>query len=53
MLFFFFCVVFNNFSTIPVEIDNARLQIGLVIRTDAPIIVTNNAIEMQPLVADK
>ena len=51
--FFLFCVVFNNFFTIPVEIENVRLRLALAIPTGAPITVLNDAIEMVPLVADK
>ena len=50
---FFFRVVFNYFFAIPVEIENARLKLALAILTGTPITVTNDAIEMLPLVADK
>ena len=50
---FFFRVVFNYFFAIPVEIENARLKLALAILTGSPITVTNDAIEMLPLVADK
>ena len=57
MLFIFisfsFYVVFNFFFTIPVEIENARLKLALVIPTAAPITVANDAIEMLPVVTDK
>ena len=43
MFFFLFLVVFNNFFTIPVVIENARLQLALIIPTGAPIIVANDA----------
>ena len=49
----FFRVVFNYFFAIPVEIENARLKLALAILTGTPITVTNDAIEMLPLVADK
>ena len=51
--FFLLLVVFNSFFTIPVQIENARLKLALVIPTGAPITVANDAIEMLPLVADK
>ena len=52
--FFLFLVVFNSFFfTIPVEIENARLKLALVIPTAAPITVANDAIEMLPVVTDK
>ena len=37
----------------PIEIENARLKIALVIPTDVPITVPNDAREMVSLVADK
>ena len=51
--FFLFLVVFNNFFAIPVDIENARLQLALAIPASAPITVANEAIEMLPFVADK
>ena len=53
MFFFLFLVVFNNFFTIPVVIENGRLQIPLVIPTGAPITVANDAIEVLPVVTYK
>ena len=47
MIFFSFCVVFNNFFTMPVDTENARLNLALAIPTGAPIAVENDAIEMQ------
>ena len=46
MFFLLFCVVFNNFFTILVKIENARLKIALAIPTGVPIIAANDAIEM-------
>ena len=46
-------MVFNNFFTVPVVIENTRLKLRLAIPTDAPITVANDAIEMLPLVVDK
>ena len=43
---FLFAVVFNSFLIIPVEIENARLQLALILPTGAPITVTNDAIEI-------
>ena len=55
LLFFFFSfhIFFNNFLTIPVEIENTRLKLALAIPTDAPITVGNDAIEMILLVTGK
>ena len=48
--FFYFCIVFKNFLTIPtLEIENSRL----VILTCAPIAVANDAIEMLPFIINK
>ena len=38
---------------INVEIENARLNLALVIPTGAPMAVANDAIEMLPVVTDK
>ena len=45
LLFFFYLirVVFNNFLTIPVVIENSKLKTALAIPTGAPIIVANEA----------
>ena len=51
--FFLFLVVFNSFFMIPVEIENARLKLALIIRTGAPMTVANDVIEMLPVVTDK
>ena len=51
--FFLFLVIFDNFFTIPVVIENARLKLALAIPIGTPVTVANNAIEMLPLVADK
>ena len=53
MFSFLFLVVFNNFFTIPVVIESARLQLALVIPTGAPITVANDAIEVLPVVTYK
>ena len=53
LFFFLFRITFNNFFTIPAEIENARLKLALSIPTGAPITVANGVIEMLPLVADK
>ena len=52
-MFFFFFLVFSSFFTIPVEIENARLKISLIILTGAPITVANDKLEMLPVVIDK
>ena len=51
--FFLFLIVFKNFFTNPVVIENARLQLALIIPTGAPIAVANDAIEMLPVATDK
>ena len=55
LLCFFFLarVVFNNFFTVPVVIENAKLKFALAIHTGAPVTVANNAIEILGLLADK
>ena len=50
---FLFHVVFKSFFTNPVVIENARLQLALIISAGAPIIVANDAIEMLPVATDK
>ena len=51
--FFLFLIAFKNFFTNPVVIENARLQLALIIPTGAPIAVANDAIEMLPVATDK
>ena len=51
--FFLIRVAFNNFFKIPVEIENIRLELAIAIHAGAPITVTNDTIEMLPVVADK
>ena len=51
--FFLFRVVFNNFFTMTVDIENVRLKLTLAIAIGAPITVANGAIEVLPLVTDK
>ena len=46
MFFLLFCVVFNDFFTILIKIENARLKIAIAIPTGVPITVANDAIEM-------
>ena len=50
LCFFLFLVVFNSFFTTPVEIENARLKLTLVIPTGAPITTANDAMEMLQVV---
>ena len=38
---------------IPVEIENARLKLALIIPTSAPMTVANDATEMLPVLTDK
>ena len=51
--FFLFLVVFKNFFTNLIVIENARLQLVLIIPTGAPIMVANDVIEMLPVATDK
>ena len=53
MLFLLFLVVFKKSFTSPVVIENARLQLTLIISTGAPITVANDAIEMLLAATDK
>ena len=53
MLLLFISCFFNNVFTMPLDIENARLNLALVVPTGAPVIFPNDAIEMLPLVADK
>ena len=53
MVFLFILVVFNNFFTILMDIENARVKLALAIPTGAAITVADDAIAMLPLVADK
>ena len=43
----------NSFFEIFIEIENARLKLGLTIPRGAPITVANDAIEILPVVTDK
>ena len=51
--FFLLLVVFNSFFTISVLIDQARLKLALTKPTGPPMTVTNDAIEILPVVTDK
>ena len=51
--FSLFLLSFNNFLMIPVEIENARLKLALIIPTGVPMTVGNDEIEMLPVVTDK
>ena len=51
--FFLFLIVFKNLFTNPVVIENARLQLALIISMGAPITVANDAVEMLPVATDK
>ena len=53
MLLFLFLVAFNNFFTSPVDNENVRLKLALVIPIGAPIAVAKDSIETTPLVTDK
>ena len=51
--FSYFLLFLIVFFTIPVEIENERLKFAFAIPTGASIIVSNDAIEMLPVVTDK
>ena len=53
LCFFLFLIVFKNFFTNPVVIENARLQLALIIPTGTPIAIGNDAIKMLPVATDK
>ena len=55
LLHFFFLslVVFNSFSIMSVEIENARLKLALAVPASAPITVANDAIEMLQVLPTK
>ena len=53
MFLFLFLFISRNFFTSPVDNENARLRFALAIPIGVPITVTNDAIEMLPLVIDK
>ena len=52
MLLYLHCVISNNFFTIPVVNENAKLKLALAFPTGALITLANNAIDMIPLVSD-
>ena len=51
--FLLLLVIFNRFFTIPVQIENARLKLALIIPSGAPMRVANDAVEILPVVTDK
>ena len=54
LLFFsFLFLLFNSFFMIPVEIENARLRLALIIPIGAPMTVANDTIEMLSIFTDK
>ena len=53
VLFLFISCCFDSFFTIPVKSENAKLKLALTIPTGAPIRVSNDTIEMLPVVTDK
>ena len=52
-MFFLFLIVFKNYFTNPVVIENARLHLALIIPTGTTIAVANDAIEILPVATDK
>ena len=53
MFFLFFLVIFNNFLTIPVVIEEIKVKLSLAVPTGAPTILVNEIIYTPPLVALK
>ena len=54
LLFFsFLFLLLNSFFMIPIEIENARLSLALIIPIGAPMTAANDAIEMLPIFTDK
>ena len=53
LFLFLFRVAFSNFFTIPVVIENARINLALEIPTGASITITKDVIELLLFVADK
>ena len=53
MFFVLFLAVSTSFFMIPVEVNNARLKLAIIIPAGAPMTVANDAIEMLPVVIDK
>ena len=51
--FVLFLAVSTSFFMIPVEINNARLKLAIIIPAGALMTVANDAIEMLPVVIDK
>ena len=51
--FYLFYVVFDNFFTSPVVIENAKLKLALAIPKGAPVIVANDEIDLPPLNTNK
>ena len=46
-------MVFKNLFANPVVIENARVQLALIIPTGAPIAVVSDAIEILPVATNK
>ena len=53
MFFLLISCSFNIVFINPVEIENTRLKLALIIPTGAPITIANGAIEALPVVIDK
>ena len=53
MLFLFFLVIFNSFLTIPVVREKIKVKLVLAIPIGAPIMLVNETIDTQPVVALK
>ena len=50
---FYFLLFLTVFFLIPVQIENARLKLALVIPIGAPVTVANDAIEILSVITDK
>ena len=51
--FFFFFVIFNNFSVIPVAREKIKVKLALALPTGAPTILVNEQMDTPPVVALK
>ena len=51
--FFFFFVIFNNFSVIPVAREKIKVKLALALPTGAPTILVNEQMDTPPVVARK
>ena len=52
-LCFFFIIIFNTFSIIPVVKENTRVKLAFAIPGGTPITLAKETIDIHPLVPDK